>query len=289
MSIKKNLQRSLYQVLQTNHAGSFATRYDRQAILMRFAAELVDLGYKVKRIQNLQSKHISAMVKHWQDQKLNNGTIKNRLAAVRHLGLLMNKTAIVPSNAALNVGKRQYQVTFNRAIVNPDFSKISDPYIKASLDLIRVFGLRREEALKIKPHMADRGDRLELLPSWCKGNRARVIPITSDEQRHCLEQAKRIAGQFGNSLIPVGKNYIQQRWCYDKQVQAAGISNPHGLRHAYAQRRYKELTGWDPPINGGPSTKQLSANQKAIDHQARMILTEELGHSRKQIVKNYIG
>lgn len=158
-----------------------------------------------------------------------------------------------------------------------------------SVELQRVFGLRREEALKIKPHMADKGDKLELLPSWCKGGRGRSIPICTEEQRYWLEHAKLRVGKFGNSLIPENKNYIKHRDVYDKQTQRAGLKNLHGLRHAYAQQRYKELTGWEAPINGGPTSKELTPEQKARDYRARMILTEELGHSREQITVNYLA
>jgi len=149
--------------------------------------------------------------------------------------------------------------------------------------------LRREESLKIKPHLADKIDRLELSPTWCKGGRSRVIPIRTEEQRYWLEYAKKVADQFGQSLIPKNKKYIQQRRAYDFSVRYAGLKNLHGLRHAYAQNRYKELTGWEAPINGGPKSRQLMPEQKQIDYQARMIISEELGHGREQITVNYLG
>jgi hypothetical protein len=62
------------------------------------------------------------------------------------------------------------------------------------------------------------------------------------DQPQILEQAKTLV-EKGNSLIPPNKSYIQQREVYDKQVNNAGIRNPHGLRHAFAQTLYKELTG----------------------------------------------
>lgn len=76
---------------------------------------------------------------------------------------------------------------------------------------------------------------------------------------------------------------------FDKQTTRAGLKNLHGLRHAYAQRRYKELTGWDASINGGPNSKQLTAEQKEIDRRARMMLSNALGHDRISILKNYIS
>ncbi len=127
------------------------------------------------------------------------------------------------------------------------------------------------------------------MPSWCKGGRGRFVPIRTDEQRYWLDQAKEIAGTFSNSLIPQNKTYVQHLFVYEKQVNRAEIKNPHGLRHAYAQQRYKELTGWECPINGGPKSKELTPDQKQIDKQARLILSEELGHSRIQITVNYIG
>ena len=88
-------------------------------------------------------------------------------------------------------------------------------------------------------------------------------------------------------MIPESKSYISHRYTYDKQLRNSGIRS-HGLRHAYAQRRYKELTGWNAPIAGGPQPKELNYEQRRKDILARMILTEELGHSRTQILRAYI-
>jgi len=286
---KSKLQHSLRLVLNKDRSGSFSTRHDTKNLLLSFAGDVIKLGYKITDIHQLKLKHIQTVVKHWQDKKLNNATIKNRLSVIRKLADLIHKPQLVPSNNQLNIGKRSYVSEKNRALVNPDFSNITDKYIKISLELQRVFGLRREESLKIKPHLADKNDYLQLQPSWCKGGRGRNVPIQTDEQRYWLDQAKVIVGKFGNSLIPDNKNYIQQRYIYDKQVQQAGLKNLHGLRHAYAQNLYKKITGLDAPINGGPTSKQLNPEHKKLDHQARMVITEELGHSRRQIVKNYCG
>jgi len=75
----------------------------------------------------------------------------------------------------------------------------------------------------------------------------------------------------------------------DKQAQRVGLRNPHGLRHAYIQRRYKELTGWEAPINGGPSVKDMTPEQYQKDHEARMTLSADLGHCRKQVTNSYLN
>jgi len=63
----------------------------------------------------------------------------------------------------------------------------------------------------------------------------------------------------------------------------------HGLRHAYAQERYYELTGWSCPLAGGPKSESLSPNDRRIDKAARLTISHELGHVREQIVSVYIG
>ena len=289
MGAKSQLQRSIYQVLKSNRDGSYATQNDRKLMLFRFAEDLVCLGFKLRDIHGLKQKHISAVIDFWKSKNLSAGTLKNRTAALRHLCEKINKSNVIADNTQLAIKKRVYVPRGNRAIHNPEFSKISNKYVRISLELQRVFGLRREESLKIRPWKADKEKWLYLQDSWCKGGRARSIPILTEEQRYWLDQAKALVPHKDHSLIPQEKSYIQQRYVYDKQVRRAGLKNLHGLRHAYAQKRYKELTGWDAPINGGRQSKQLTEDQKQQDFCARIVLTEELGHGREQITVNYLG
>ena len=113
----------------------------------------------------------------------------------------------------------------------------------------------------------------------------RFVPKNNE---YWIHEAKQWVKQVDQSLIPADQSYIRHRYCYDKQVQKIGIRS-HSLRHAYAQQRYKELTGWDAPIAGGPKQNELDGAQRHQDTLARLILTEELGHSRIQITKNYLG
>jgi hypothetical protein len=68
-----------------------------------------------------------------------------------------------------------------------------------------------------------------------------------------LKPARRLAG-FG-SLIPSNRNYVQQMRVYEGNTLCAGLSQMHGLRHAYAQQRYEELTGWKAPATQWHSLK----------------------------------
>ena len=52
--------------------------------------------------------------------------------------------------------------------------------------------------------------------------------------------------------------YVQHLKIYERHTVNAGLHKMHGLRHAYAQRRYEELTGRPAPAAGGATAKELS-------------------------------
>ena len=82
---------------------------------------------------------------------------------------------------------------------------------------------------------------------------------------------------------------MHQLRVYEGNTLRAGLSNMHGLRHAYAQNRYEELTGWKSPAVGGPETKVLTPEQREIDRQARLTISRELGHEREAVTAVYLG
>jgi hypothetical protein len=294
---KTALRKMIYSISKTVDAAnlSYQSAHDYKQILRASTKVLNDQGYTLHSLKQLKQKHLNFLVNQWKREQLSIGSIKNRLSAFRLAARLMKKPDVVKSNNDYGIGVRSYIPTVSKAVYDCDFSKVKNPYIRMSLELQKVFGLRREESLKIKPHQADCGFALKLQASWTKGKVERVIPINTTKQRNCLANAKILAGK-GGSLIPPHKSYKQQRTAYDNAVRLAGFKNMHGLRHAYAQSRYEELThqltkghGWKSPIMSGPTRKKLNGFEKQIDCQVRMIVSLELGHSRVSIVKNYIG
>ena len=113
------------------------------------------------------------------------------------------------------------------------------------------------------------------------------MPIRNDDQRQLLQEIK--AFVKSGSLIPAKLNYVQQLNRYQRQLRNAGLTKLHGLRHAYAQQRYEELTGWKSPAAGGPFSKSLTAEQREKDHQVRLIISREMGHEREQVTAVYLG
>lgn len=249
--------------------------------------ELEELKFEVNHVKRFKEKHITTLTRRWQDRNLSIGRIKNLMSDLRFVCNEFGRSDVVKKNDYYGIGNRSYVPTENKAIFNADFSNISDQNLKISLTLQAAFGLRREECIKIIPNIADKGDHLWLKGSWTKGKVERCIPIRNQAQRDALDAALKFCGN--NSLIPKNKSYVQQRNIYNAQTRNAGLKNLHGLRHAYAQTRYYELTGWHSPISGGKKRSELTGRERTIDWRARKIITGELGHSRISIVKNYIA
>ena len=286
----KDLNYQLMKLCRDNRDGSFSTQATRRRILDLIANQLHELGYRRMQAKSLKPKHIDALVSLWKERGISVGTFKNRLSAFRWWANKVGKSDIIAKdNNAYDIGNRSYVGEESKAKIldEKQLEKVSDTYVRLSLRLQSAFGLRREEAIKFSPNYAIKDDHIKLKASWTKGGRARTVPIRTDEQRRLLKIVRNLAK--GGALIPPNKNYEKQLHRYERQVRDAGIKNPHGLRHAYAQRRYEELTGWKAPLAGGPAPKSLRSDQRALDKGAREAISRELGHSREEISKVYLG
>lgn len=286
----KPLAFQLKQMCRHNADGSFATQADREKMFEQFASQLLALGFLHMNANSLKQKHVDALLSLWKGQGISDGTIKNRMSALRWWSEKIGKENLIKrDNASYGIADRKFVCNESKAkTIQPEqLAKVADVRTATSLRLQAAFGLRREESIKICPRWADRDSVLHLKSSWTKGGKSREIPIRTAEQRAALDAAKAVAGS--GSLIPKELRYKDQMNRFKAQCQQAGISNVHGLRHQYAQTRYQELTGWACPVQGGLRSKQMSLEQKHADREARLMISKELGHEREQIVAQYIG
>ena len=286
----RDLNYNLKQLCRNCREGSYATQRNRERILTQIGNDLHAMGYRKMQARSLKPKHIEALVKHWQERELSVGTIKNRMAAIRWWAMKVNKRNVMAnSNEYYGIPDRRFVTNESKArdITQTQLSKVKDIHVRMSLELQRAFGLRREEAMKFSPSYADKGDHIKLKTSWTKGGKPRTIPIRTEAQRKVLNRARALTG-FG-SLIPPHRSYVQQLRVYEGNTTRAGLSSMHGLRHAYAQARYEELTGWKCPATGGPDSKSLTPGQREQDREARLTISQELGHEREQVTAAYCG
>ena len=90
-------------------------------------------------------------------------------------------------------------------------------------------------------------------------------------------------------MIPKDTPYKEWVKNYENTTREAGLGHTHGLRHAYVQDRYEQLTGWKSPVQGGLKRSELDEQDRQQDDQVRLIIARELGHDRVEITANYIG
>lgn len=287
----RDLNYSIKQVCQRNRDGSHATRSNRERILSQCATQVRELGFRDARsVQDLKPKHVHRLVDSWQKQGISTGAIKNRMSALRWLSDKIGQSDLVKArNEDYGIENRVYVTNQDKSV---DFNSrsieaINHPSVQASAMLQREFGLRREEAMKFQPVYADRGDRIVLKASWCKGSLEREIPIIHQSQRDALAHAHKIANT--GSLIPRDKSYVQHLRTFEKQMAKVELSRTHGARHQYAQERYRELTGRECPARGGKTSAELDKAEKAQDRDVRLQISAEMGHQRESITAVYIG
>jgi hypothetical protein len=188
-----HLMYELKALTQHHREGSFATQANRRALLRQMGKQLLAAGYNQLHVGELKGRHVNALLRQWQTDGLSPATQKNRMAVLRWWAAKVGKADMIArTNAPLGIAKRMTILRASKARELPGgkLSQVHNRYVRMSLELQRAFGLRRQEAIKIRPHQADHGSFLVLQGSWCKGGQARSIPILTSEQREVLERAK---------------------------------------------------------------------------------------------------
>lgn len=292
--MKRTLQASLNNLIKHNKEGSFSTHANRSARLNQSVEQISEKYTGLNNVRELKTKHVDYLVERWKSEGLSAGTIKNRMTDLRWISRKIDKPNIVKrTNDEYGIERRVYtdnDKNIAKTLDDKELERVSDPYTKLSLQLQQEFGLRRSESIKFDPKYADQGDHLKLKSSWCKGGRPREVLVRNERQRELLNEVREFCReQKSQALIPSEKNYSQQLSVYEKQCSRNGINKNHGLRHYYAQDRYKELTGWECPKNGGKVAKNMTAEERAIDKQARLQISSELGHNREGVTNSYLG
>ena len=279
----------LVRLCRRNKTGSYGTQKNRQRGLNAMAKDLKELGYKLPSARSIKPKHVLALTEKWHGNDIGVATMRNRLSWLRWWAEKVDKPAIIPkANAELNLPD-EFTPQPNRAVKLDlkKWAKVNCLHVRATLLLQSAFGLRREEAIKFRPKIADRNTYIALKSAWTKGGKPRNVPITTKHQREVLALIHKIAKT--GSLIPQGKSYVQQLKRYEQLTLRVKMRNTHGLRHNYAQQRYLKLTGWKCPLAGGKRQHEMTKEEREKDRLVRLQISKELGHNRLSIKNTYLG
>jgi len=294
-------------ILQRRSRNGFKTQHDyadRWRLFCGWASER-----NVKKMENVTPDMVVEYGRHLQDQ-LEAGVYasasapKNYISAVNAVMKLATKGKweSVSPGSDCGIQKRIYIPTENKAMTDTDHAtaqSLSGNRISALLGLQRAFGLRFEESslLNAKAALKEANTKgFITVKDGTKGGRKRTVPCRPSSIA-ALEQA--VAVQDGGAMVPKIMTYIKFRQeCYI--VAGEQGFNFHSERHAYAQERYREITGAPSPIEFGWPRKErfkhlaeyLNISEieaREIDKAARQIVSIELGHTRVEVTDAYLG
>ena len=150
----RDLNYQLKQLCRHCREGSHATQAKRERMLTLIGNQLHELGYRGMTARSLKPKHIEALLGRWREQELTTGTIKNRMASIRWWANKVDKRNVVArSNEHYGIPDRRFVTNESKAktVTHEQLEKVRDEHVRMSLELQQAFGLRREEAMKIRP------------------------------------------------------------------------------------------------------------------------------------------
>lgn len=283
----------------------------QKEVMRQFARTLHEKGLMIEYANNLGEKHIDAVFDAWVIEKgLSPKTLQNQKSRVKlffqwlgkpnladYIGRIEARYADRLPNGfrARTVADRSrswrgadvdLQELFRRAMA-------IDTRYAAMLMLQRAFGLRKKEALLIKPHKADKGDKLELVGAITKNGRYREVLIRDGEygamQRRILEYAKEKCRRWESMAWPdVTLAQAEQRYYgLNRQIGLTksdmGLTG-HGLRAGHAEDVM--LLGGMLPATMGGTKRMASENCRKA---ARYDASRTLGHNREVITSAYVG
>jgi integrase len=273
---------------------SFATQDKRVDVLYAGFKRLRDLSFRMDTVMSLRGKHIEALTKDRQARMPSASTLRNNLSIFRTFAERIGKAGLVrgiehylgSGMAARSSIAREDKSWSGRGVdVAAKIGQVCqrDARVALQLELQLAFGLRAREAMQLRPHLADKGTYLSITHGT-KGGRDRVEPIRTA----LLKRAKTFCATPASSTSDPQRKLSQWKNHYYQVVRSCGITRDnaitsHGLRHQYAQERYRELTGVDSPVRSGTPIDRES------DHAAQQVVAEELGHSREGITTYYLG
>ena len=149
--------------------------------------------------------------------------------------------------------------------------------LKNSIELARELGLRIRESIAIKIVDKEVSNNLQLEKQDCtKNSRERDITITRESQINAINNAKEFAKENNlYSLCPSERLKQQIAFAYNVKADFEKEYNVeykyHGERYAFAQERYQEYR-----------------EQGMNDKEARLKLSNDLGHNRIDITNRYL-
>lgn len=257
------------KLLGKNRRASKLTQYKNTGQIKRLC-DVIQQKYGLESIRNLKTKHILGVFEELKDKGLSPSSLASYATAARSLASALGKQNIVPrTNRELGISRagcrlKPIQADMNKSHAITKRLHNKEEWLGLAAEMREQFGLRAKES--ILSHEVKDG---ELIVQGSKGGRPRTIRIRSQGQRDIIERVQsHIETNNKTSLIPSDLSLKQGLKKQANTLHRLGANkenaaHAHALRHHYAQQLTQEGVG----------------KQK---------ISEELGHSREEIVAHYV-
>jgi len=271
--------------------------------LGRFINSLKEENMAIQNLDEITTKQVRRIFGSYERKGLSASRMKSMLGSVRRLGVWLGKDELCPDLEEMledpENGKRSYTAKepkaweANGVEVAVAIALIAEecPITALQFELAHEFGARVEEFLMFRPAKALRTEGEIWISDGTKGGRPRSVPIEFDSQRDVLRRVKELADKNPKGMLQAQKsdNLKQAKAHMRYLLYKLGITKkgmgitPHGLRHGYACRVYKKLTGEEAPVMGGGLV------EVELDRSARQEIAYRMGHARVSVVSAYTG
>ena len=225
------------------------------------------------------------------DSEIKSSTAQDRVTAVNRVLHFAGRSDWKPVSSTKECGIAQRihiregkPDALDRNVYLERLASVASPRGVAICELARNLGLRSKEASLLDArkalHQAKESGFIRV-KDGSKGGRLREISIINKGQLDTLQLAAQAQGSAA-AVMPPDLNWKQWRQGELRTVREA-VGGLHELRSAYACERYEAITGHAAPCAGGQIL------DKDVDYGARLVISEELGHGRTDVVSEYVG
>jgi integrase len=295
------------------------TREIRAELIHLSFRELHDLGFEIRRAENLSDKHVQALVKKWHLDGLANITVTNKLSTLRIFSRWIGKPGLVRSTASyFPDNPTEHQVvrvaTHDNSpeALGVDFDELlkaadlQDQRFGAMLRLCKFFGLRAREAIMFKPayalsNFAHNREVILSRYSGAKGGRPRIIKAWPGDDAFAVQRradqddtVKIVRHLCGSKLAlgwfdgDVGGLEASEKRLYNMaasfRLTKKGLGfTLHDLRKSYARDNMVQRN-FIPPLIGGDLSEP-----KAVRDLAILSVMNDLGHNNAHTGGAYYG
>jgi site-specific recombinase XerC len=283
MQPKTPLEQQLISILAANREDAYGTQRKRGGELSQ-AARAIHEHFGLQKWANLGAKHVAFVVDTWKARYAGKRTLDQKLTHLRWLVRKIGKANLLPrGNRELGIEPGPRYTRAGKFIVQERLLEIlggvaDDPRRRMAVLLGRHLGLRFREAMLFRPWRDWEESGRIWVKRGTKGGRPRYLFLHNPRQREVLEEARALVRGQDAALIPEeAATWEQWRQASYHKLRKAGMSRKmdavfHDLRRTWAGERMHYLI-----------------RVRGLDQEhAERIVTRELGHNRREVLRWYL-